>query len=338
MVASSRPSVVLAMSPANLPRLLDDPLRDRLGALAEVDLDLVLDDFRAPRAATALRTAEVLFTCWGSPPVDARTLAAAPRLQAIIHAAGSVKSLVTDACWQRGLRVSSAVAANAVPVAEYTVAMIVLAGKRAFQIQAAYRADASKRTWADLHPGLGNYRTTVGIVGASHVGRRVLDLMRSYDMEVLLADPTIDAETAAGLGARLVDLDELVRASDVVTIHAPDIPETFHLFDAGRLASMRPGATLINTARGRLVDTQALTSELSTGRISAVLDVTDPEPLPADSPLFTMPNVVLTPHIAGSLGNEIHRMGALALDELERYARGEQFAFPVLAERLALLA
>ncbi|MGH3490075.1 MAG: NAD(P)-dependent oxidoreductase, partial [Actinopolymorphaceae bacterium] len=105
-----------------------------------------------------------------------------------------------------------------------------------------------------------------------------------------------------------------------------------------RLAMMRSGATLINTARGRLVDTDALTAELATGRIYAVLDVTHPEPLPADSPLFTMPNVVLTPHIAGSLGREITRMGALAVDELERYARGEGFAFPVVEERLPLLA
>ncbi len=336
--APRRPSVVLAMSPGNLPRLFDDPLRERLGALADIDLGLVLTNFSTPEAAEALRTAEVLLTCWGCPRLDAQVLAAAPDLRAVVHSAGSVKNLVTDACWQRGVRVSNAVAANAVPVAEYTVAMIVLAGKRAFQIQAAFRGDATKRGWADLHPGLGNYGTTVGIVGASHVGRRVIDLLRSYDMEVLLADPTLEDAAADALGVRLVALDHLVQASDVVSIHAPDIPETHHLFDARRIALMRPGATLINTARGRLVDTGALTAELVSGRISAVLDVTDPEPLPADSLLFGLPNVVLTPHIAGSLGNEIRRMGALAVDELERYARGEEFAYPVRPERLAVLA
>lgn len=338
MAAVRRPSVVLAMSPAHPPRLFDDRLRQRLHELAEVDVDQIIDDFTTDDARAALRTAEVLLTCWGCPPLDADVMAATPALEAVIHSAGTVKSLIGPACWERGIAVSSAVSANAVPVAEYTLAMILLAGKRAFPIQAAYKADATRRDWAAVHPGLGNYRTTVGIVGASHVGRRVLELLRPLDMRVLLADPTIDVATAERLDVRLVGLDELVRTSDVVTIHAPDILQTRNLFDARRLAMMRSGATLINTARGRLVDTDALTAELATGRIYAVLDVTHPEPLPADSPLFTMPNVVLTPHIAGSLGREITRMGALAVDELERYARGEDFAFPVVEERLPLLA
>ncbi len=338
MLDPSRPNVVLAMSPVNPARLFDSGLRRRLRDLVEIDLDHVVDDFSTPRAITALRSAEVLLTCWGCPPLDAAVLASAPALKAIVHAAGSVKNIVGTACWKRGLRVSSAVAANAVPVAEYTVAMIVLAGKRMFPIQAAYRADPERRDWPAAHPNLGNYRTTVGVVGASHVGRRVIDLLRAYDMRVLLADPTLSVAAAERFDARLVGLDELVRASDVVTIHAPDVRDTHHMFDGRRLGLMRTGSTLINTSRGRLVDTQALIAELETGRISAVLDVTDPEPLPPDSPLLTMPNVVLTPHIAGSLGNEIRRMGRLAVDELERYVRGEEFAHGVVAERLPLLA
>jgi len=155
---------------------------------------------------------------------------------------------------------------------------------------------------------------------------------------ILLADPTIDEAHAQGLGVTLVDLDELVRRSDVVSIHAPNIPKTHRMFDSRRLGLMRDGATLINTARGQLVDTEALVAELSTGRIFAILDVTDPEPLPAGHPLLALPNVVLTPHIAGSLGNEIRRMGALAVDELERYVRGEPFAYAVTENRLPLLA
>jgi phosphoglycerate dehydrogenase-like enzyme len=338
MPAARRPSVVLAMSPAHPPRLFDEELRQRLSDVAEIDLDLIVDDFTTDEARAALRTAEVLLTCWGCPPLDADVMAATPALEAVIHSAGSVKSLIRPACWERGIAVSSAVSANAVPVAEYTLAMILLAGKRAFPIQQAYKVDATRRDWAAIHPGLGNYRTTVGIVGASHVGRRMIDLLRPFDTRVLLADPTIDNATADRLGVDLVELDELVRSCDVVSIHAPDIPATRHMFDARRLGLMRSGATLINTARGRLVDTDALTAELATGRIYAVLDVTDPEPLPADSPLFAMPNVVVTPHIAGSLGREIGRMGALAVEELERYARGESFAFQVPADRLPILA
>lgn len=328
------------MGPANLERLLDDELRARLSAAADVQLDesKILTDFQAPAAAAALADAEVLFTCWGCPRLDAEALAKAPKLRALVHGAGTVKGIVTDACWERGLQVSSAVAANAVPVAEYTVAMIVLAGKHAYAAQAAYKNSASRRGWAAEFTTLGNYRTTVGLVGASRVGRRVIELLRSYDMTVLLHDPTISAAEAADLGVTAAGLDELVSRSDVVSIHAPDIPATHDMFDARLLSLMKDGATLINTARGRLVDTDALTAELATGRISAVLDVTHPEPLPADSPLFTMPNVVLTPHIAGSLGNEVLRMGALAVSEVERYAQGLPFAYPVRPDQLAILA
>jgi phosphoglycerate dehydrogenase-like enzyme len=329
MVAARRPTTVLAMAPAHLPRLLDDQQRARLSQIADVDLGVVIDDFSTPAAKAALRSAEVLFTCWGCPPVDEQVLASAPRLRAIVHAAGSVKGIVTEACWERGLRVSSAAAANAVPVAEYTVAMIVLAGKRAFDIQATYRAQAARRDWAAEYPNYGNYRRTVGIVGASRVGRRVIELLRSYDVDILLSDPTVDQAEAQALGVRLVELDDLVAASDVVSIHAPNIPETFHLVDRRRLRLMRAGA---------LVDTDALVEELASGRINAILDVTDPEPLPPEHPLFTLPNVVVTPHIAGSLGNEVARMGKLAVSELERYARGEEFAHPVLREQLSILA
>ncbi|HEY3003157.1 MAG TPA: NAD(P)-dependent oxidoreductase, partial [Kribbellaceae bacterium] len=178
-----------------------------------------------------------------------------------------------------------------------------------------------------------------GIVGASRIGRRVLELLRPFDLELVVADPYIDAAEAASLGAGLVALDELVATSDVVSLHAPDLPETRHLIDARRLAMMREGATLINTtARGALVDTAALTAAVLAGRVYAVLDVTSPEVLPADTPLYDHDNVLLTPHIAGSLGTELARMGALAVDEITRLAHGEPLRHPVLQEHLTRTA
>lgn len=327
------------MTPGLVPRLLDEPLRARLRDIAHVRYDLVVEDFGEPGVAEALGGAEVLLTCWGCPPIDEPVLAVAPSLRAVVHAAGTVKSLITDACWRRGVLVSSAAAANAIPVAEYTVAMIILANKRAFPIMAEYpTVSETGRHWETVYPDIGNRGKTVGVVGASRVGRHVLALLRPYDLRVLLADPTIGPAEASELGAILVPLDDLVRASDVVTIHAPSLPETHHLFGARRIALLRDGATLINTARGRLIDTEALTVELASGRINAVLDVTDPEPLPAGSALFSLPNVVLTPHIAGALGTELSRLGAVAVDELERYARGEPFAHGVDPSRLSALA
>jgi phosphoglycerate dehydrogenase-like enzyme len=315
--------------------LFDAAALDRLTRLADTDPALVVRDFADPAAAAALAEAEALFTGWGCPPLTAEALERMPRLRTVVHAAGSVKHHITDACWERGLTVASAADANAVPVAEFTVAAILFSGKRVLHAARVYR---ERRSWVspiEVIGAGGNYRRTVGVVGASRIGRRVLELLRPYELRILLYDPYVDAEEAARLGARSVSLDTLALSSDIVTIHAPQLPETRHLFDRARLALLADGATLINTARGSLVDTAALTEELVSGRLNAVLDVTDPEVLPPDSPLYDLPNVLLTPHIAGSLGNELHRMTHAALDELERYARGLPYASGVRAEELS---
>ncbi|MFG3494668.1 hydroxyacid dehydrogenase [Streptomyces sp. NPDC047928] len=323
------------MDPSVRDALFDQAALDRLVAVADTDPALVVRDFAAAGHAGALAGAEALLTGWGCPPLTADALARMPRLRTVVHAAGSVKHHITDACWERGLTVASAAAANALPVAEYTVAAILFSGKRVLDARRVYRERRRRPDPLDLMAGAGNYRRTVGVVGASRIGRRVIELLRPFDLRVLLYDPYVPADEAARLGARPVSLDTLVLSSDVVTIHAPELPETRHLFDRDRLALLPDGATLVNTARGSLVDTAALTAELVSGRLNAVLDVTEPDELPADSPLYDLPNVLLTPHIAGSLGNELVRMAHAALDELERYGWGLPFADPVRAEALA---
>ena len=334
MITARRPSVLLAMDPGVAPRLFDAPLLARLAEVADVDPALVAADLTAPAAAAALARAEILLTGWGAPLLDARALAAAPRLRAVVHAAGTVRFHVTAACWERGVLVSSAAHANAQPVAEYTVAAILLAGKRVLRARDAYRAARGPLDVHALLAGAGNHRRTVGVVGASRIGRRVIELLRPYDLDVLVYDPYLTDSDAADLGAEPTGLDELCGRSDVVTVHAPELPATRHLIDRARLAVMRDGATLINTSRGSLVDQDALVGELVAGRLDAVLDVTEPEVLPPGSPLYDLPNVLLTPHIAGSLGVELHRLGAAAIDEVARYARGLPFAHPVTRAEL----
>ncbi|MFG2330490.1 hydroxyacid dehydrogenase [Streptomyces sp. NPDC048604] len=324
----NRPALLLAMGPGVAERLLDDAHRTRLTALARTDPRLVAHDLAAPdpRVAEALREAEILLTCWGAPPLTPEVLDRAPRLRAVVHAAGSVKHHVTDACWERGLAVTSAAAANALPVAEYTLAAILLAGKRALPTARRYAQLRAPHDWLAESAAWGNYRRTVGLVGASRIGRRVIELLRPFDFEVLLHDPYVTPEEAAALGVEVTGLDELCARSSVVSVHAPQLPATHRMIDARRLALIPDGGTLINTARGSLVDEEALISHLTPGRLHAVLDVTDPEVPPPGSPLYELPNVLLTPHIAGSLGNELHRMADRALDEVARYGRGEPFA------------
>ncbi|MFF3561632.1 hydroxyacid dehydrogenase [Streptomyces sp. NPDC002574] len=322
------------MSARTRDAVFDTRALERLARVARLEPGLLVEDFAAPGAREVLADAEVLLTGWGCPPLDEAALARMPRLRLVAHAAGTVKHHVTEAVWRRGVLVSTAAAANALPVAEYTVAAVLLSNKRVLDAARAFRAARGDFGAFEALAGAGNYRRTVGIVGASRIGRRVLELLRPYDLRLLLHDPYLDPAGAAALGVECVGLDQLCRDSDVVSIHAPELPGNRHLFDAARLALLRDGATLVNTARGSLVDTAALTSELVAGRLHAVLDVTDPEPLPADSPLWDLPNVLLTPHVAGSLGTELARLADTAIDEIERYARGVPLAHAVRAEDL----
>lgn len=335
-----RPATVLAMSPGTRAAVLSGRMLPELVRVADVDADLLLTGFDhdEPELHRRLAEAEVLFTGWGCPPLDAGALERMPRLRAVVHAAGSVKHHVTEACWERGLLVSSAAAANAVPVAEYTLAAILFANKRVLESAHAYRAARGPIDLLRRYPAVGNYHRTVGIVGASLIGRRVMELLRPFDLRVLVHDPYADPGELAALGGESCTLDELLRRSDVVSLHAPALPQTRHLLDAARLALMPDGATLVNTARGSLVDTVALTEELVAGRLHAVLDHTEPELLPTGSPLYNLPNVLLTPHVAGSLGGELDRLAATAVEELERYAMGLGFRYAVDRGRLAYSA
>ncbi|WP_235967789.1 hydroxyacid dehydrogenase [Streptomyces mesophilus] len=328
------------MAPDLLDEVFPPAVRMRLEDVADLQLPYGVSAFGTPEVDAALAASEVLLTGWGCPPIDEKVLGRAPRLRAVIHAAGTVKPFLSPEVYERGIAVSSAAAANAVPVAEFTLAAVILGAKRAFPLASLYRQRRTGRTDDDLrsHHWLGTNGLTVGVIGASRIGRRVIELLRVLDVRVLLHDPYLTTAEAELLGAEPVDLDSLMARSDAVTVHAPDTEETRGLLDARRLGLMRPGALFINTSRGRLVDTEALTRELVSGRIDAVLDVTDPEPLPAGHPLWGLPNVFLTPHLAGAQGNEIGRLGALAVDELDRFARGLPLNHPVLADELERIA
>ncbi|GGY15731.1 hydroxyacid dehydrogenase [Streptomyces djakartensis] len=325
---SQRPQALFAMAPENVPQVFPPEVLARLRGSVDIDPALVAWDFTDPGVRDALARAEFLITGWGCPRIDEAVLDAAPRLRAVLHSAGSVKSFATHAIWQRGIAVSTAAAANALPVAEYTLAMILLAGKDVLAARDRLRATRTSSGWGVV-PGIGNYGRRVGVVGASRIGRRVLELLRPFDLRPALTDPYVGAEEAAALGVPLLPLDDLLRTSDIVTVHAPETPETHHLIGRRELALMPDGAVLVNTARGALVDHDALVAELRTGRLTAILDVTDPEPLPADSPLYDLPGAFVTPHLAGSQGNELARLGLTVAEEAERLLTGGELAYAV---------
>lgn len=331
------PRLVFAYAPGL--RVFDDADIARFASVAAILDTQPLGSWDDPRAGRLLAEARVVVAHWGCPVIDAGVLGRAPRLGLIAYAAGTVKGTVAEEVFGRGIRVTSGANANAEPVAEYTLAAILFAAKDVLWRRDVLRDPGIKQQRQRGALASGNWGKTVGIVGASLVGRRVIDLLRPFPhLAVALYDPYVDAREAERLGVRKMELDELCAAADILSIHAPDIAATRRMIGARQLAALRTGATLINTARGRLVDHDALVDELERGRLYAILDVTDPEPLPDDHPLRRLPNVFLTPHLAGSQGAELHRLAEYAADEIRHWSAGEPALNEVTREQLHRLA
>lgn len=314
----------LLMDPALVPFVFTPDAQARLGELLEIEIADAATSLAGIPAPSGI---ELLIVGWGA-KIDPADLDAFPALRAVVHWSGGNGALDGPAA-ARGIPISTARAANAIPVAEFSLAMITLAAKDAFWASRTYSAEQRFIDREAELPRTGTYGAVVGIVGASTIGRLVMQKLQGTDLRVLLYDPYASAADAEALGAELVgDPGALAARSDLLSIHAPEMPSTIGMVSAEVLAALPDGATVINTARGALIDQDALVDELQRGRLRAVLDVTEPDPLPAGHPLYALPNVFLTPHLAGSMGNELHRLGEVALAEVERFVAGEPFAHP----------
>lgn len=332
---SDRPVAAIVMGPAASDLVFPADVRERLARCVRLEPALILGPLEDATARATLAETEILLTGWGCPTLTADVLAGAPRLRAVMHAAGSVKTLVSDALWDRGIVVSSAADANAGPVVAFTLAAITFGAKKTLPAAALY-----ERGWPDFSVRVGGDARTIGIVGASRIGRRVIAALRASDAgyRLLLTDPYVTEADAERLGVELVELPELCRRSSIVSVHAPQLPETEGMISAAMLKLIPDGGIVVNTARGALIDNEALAEECAAGRLDAYLDVTEPEPLPAGHPLLSLPNVLLTPHIAGAQGSEVRRLGAYAVAEVERYLAGEPLQGGVRREDMARMA
>ncbi len=280
-----------------------------------------------------------LFSGWGCPVLDQDLLAHLPDLEAVFYAAGSIRYFTTDEMWNRGIRVFSAWGANAVPVAQYTLGQILVNLRAAF---ANAREVRSRETFqgipaAKACPGL--YGSTVGLVSLGMIGRMVADSLSSFEVNVLAYDPFVSEEAGKKLGVEMTDLRSLFERSDVVSVHTPWLPETVGLLGKEHFSLMKPYATLINTSRGAILREDDLIEVLQTRPdLTAVLDVTWPEPPVKGSPFYTLPNVFLTSHIAGSQNAECHRMARYMIDEFIRYQNGEVLVWEVDRRKAETLA
>ena len=334
---SNAPVTALVMHPVVRDELLRSDHIQQLKQCCRLISDAPFRDFS--EAGEHLANIEILITSWGCPRVDAELLRYMPKLRLIAHLAGTVKGFIDEQVWQKRITIINAVSANAVPVAEYTLAAILFANKRVFQLRDFYSEHRENRApWTVEAPNVGNYDKIVGIVGASQVGRHLMQLLQPFDFRVLLYDPYITALEARHLGVYKTGLAELLSQSDVVSLHAPLLPSTRHMIGARELQLMKNHGTLINTARGAIIDQAALITELRSKRIFAILDTTEPDILPPESPLYTLSNVFLTPHIAGSLGAETQRMADYIVEEIKRFSRGQPVTRKINVGELERLA
>ncbi|MDF2719680.1 MAG: hypothetical protein K0R28_6605 [Paenibacillus sp.] len=279
--------------------------------------------------------ADFAITSWGCSKLTQDILDKAPRLQAVVHAAGTVKGIVTPELWARGVRVSSGNGPLGRGVAETALGLTITSLKNMWELSQSTRGGgwhAGKDRIREL------YQITVGVIGAGQAGKHYIRLLRNFDVTIMVFDPVMTAAQAVELGVVKADLEQVLTMSDVVSIHAPSIPQTYKMFNRDRLALMKDDAILINTARGSIVDEAALVEELQKGRLFACLDVTDPEPPAPDHPFRSLPNCILIPHIAGAVNNGIKRIGQFAIDEVKRLLAGEKLEGEVKEEQMSVLA
>jgi len=326
---------IYILDPGAFRDIYGDAEREDIGRLVDIYAPQQTRETIA-KSPLILRDAEIIFSGWGAPLMDENFLAAVPRLKAVFYGAGSLKGVVTDAFWKRGALITSAYAANAVPVAEYTLSQILFCLKCGWQFVQAIKRDGKYTRGITAH---GAYGSIVGIISLGATGRRVCQMLKMFDLKVLAYDPHVSPQVAAELNVALCSLEEIFRRADVVSLHTPWLPETEGMIAGIHFASMKSNAAFINTARGAVVREDEMVKALQQRPdIQAVLDVTYPEPPPAGSPLYTLPNVILTPHIAGSMGNECRRMGRYMADELRRYLNGEPLHWTISRQQAEIMA
>ena len=335
MTAPSKPTAALLGDPAQIRRVYGEAGLARLAGFTDLRPEIL-----GARDAERLAGVRWVFSTWGMPALDAETLAGLPELEAVFYAAGTVKGFAAPML-ERGVRVVSAWRANGRPVAEFSLAQILLAAKRWHANSEACRRPFTKeaRGTEALPIGPGVWETPVALLGFGAVGRATAELLRPFSFDVRVVDPFVDDAALDAFGARRVGLEEAFGSCEVVSNHLPDLPSLRHALGRELFASMPHGATFLNTGRGAQVDEAALAGVLAERPdLTAVLDVTLPEPPEPGSPLYALPNAVLSSHIAGSVGREVSRLAACVMDEAEALLAGEPLRHEVDAAMLASMA
>ena len=324
--------IAITLNHELLDTLFTEKALDKLRGFGEVSINE--GEATEENIKKVIKDADIAVTSWGNPSFTKEILDECPNLKLVVHAAGSVKPIVSDELWKRGIRVCASTKPLGIGVAETALGFAISASKNFYALN------------DDIHNGGYEvkdvkelYELTVGVVSAGWVGRHFIKLLNNFGVDILLYDPFVSCEDAEKMGCKKVELDDLLKNSDIVSLHAPSIPETNHMINADTLKLMKKDAVLINTSRGSVIDEKALYEYMAAGNLKyACLDVYDPEPIEKDNPLRTLPNVIMTPHIAGLAANGKLRIGMHAAEEIERFIENKPMECEVKEEMLAKMA
>lgn len=327
--------ISLLMTPTMRKRVFSQRTLDSLSEIGEVRLSNETE-LNLAEAKRLLQDADIAVTTWGSLPMSEELLDCAPNLKLIAHAAGSVKPVVTPAVYEREIPIISSAKILSEGVSVTALGFTIAACKDFFRLNERMH----QGLWADGYQSVQELcDITIGVVGCGFAGKHYVELMRAFDVEILVYDPGVDAEAIEALGAKKAGFDTLIRNSDVISLHAPSIDATHHMINRDVFAAMKDQAILINTARASLIDTAALVEALENGRLKyACIDVYDVEPLPAENELRRFPNCIMTPHLAGLANNGLLGIGTHVLAEIERLQNNEPLQTEVTEAMLAVIA
>jgi len=299
--------------------------RDELNTMLDFDETLISETPDKQVVMKSLRDAEVVLSAWGAVPYDMDVLDQCPNLKIIFYAAGTVTYFVTEELLKRKIRIGTASHINARPVAEFTLGIILTALKNVPQFNAELKA-GKKEAWKRFD-GLtyrgGYYGKKIGLIGLGNISKLLIQLLKPFDFEVFVCSEHLTPELARTYGVTSATLESIMEKCEVISIHVADLDKNQNLINRNNLKLLKENAILINTARGRPINEPDLVTRLKEGNIWAYLDVSHPEPPEDDHPFYSLENCYLTPHIAGSAGSEVERMGMYCLRELKNWIDGK---------------
>lgn len=307
---------------SNYNRIYSDKTKERINKKVDVLGRYDLDELEN----VDLKDVEIVFSGWGGIQFTDYVLSKLPKLKVIFFGAGSIKRVQTKEMWNKNIRITSASSVNAIPVAQYCLSVIQLASKNFFRL--SKKSELYKNDVYDNVKGF--YGRKIGIISYSKVGRELINYLKNTNNDLYLYDPYLSADDGEKIGAKVVGLDYIFKNCDIVSLNSPLLEETVNMINKDYLDLMKKDAVFINTARGKIVNHCDLIEVFSKRKdLLAILDVTYPEPLDKSSKLLEMENVIITPHIAGSLGDEIYSMGDLMYNELLNYLNSGKLDFEI---------